>query len=53
MKKLLTIDIAEQWYLCQANFIFPSLVLLSNPIYFLTAIQLFTILGAIIAFKKK
>ena len=43
----------EQWYLCQANFLLPSLVLLSSPIFFLVVVQLYSFLGVIIAFKKK
>jgi len=39
--------------MCQANFILPALVLFSNPLLFLVVIQLFTIFGLIIAFKKK
>ena len=42
----------EQWYLCQANFLLPCLVLLTTPIIFLIAIQLYTLLGVIISYKK-
>ena len=50
---MLTGDIAEQWHLCQANFVLPCFVLLSNPIYFLVVVCLYTFLGIVIAFKKK
>lgn len=53
MSNLLTFEIVEQWYLCQANFLYPSLALLASPVYFLVVIQLFTILGAYICFRKR
>ena len=43
----------ESWYLCQANFIYPCLALLSTPVIFLVLIFLFSGLGVGIAFKKK
>ena len=51
--QLFSYDLVEQWYLSQANFLYPSLILLQNPIYFLVTIELFTLLGLVIAFKKK
>lgn len=53
LSDLITFDILEHWYLCQANFILPSLVLIANPIFFLVIVQLYTLLGVVIAFKKK
>ena len=50
---LFTYEIAEQWYLCQANFLLPCLVLLPMPLIFLIVIQGYTLLGVFIAFKKK
>lgn len=52
-RDLITFEILEHWYLCQANFIFPCLVLIANPIFFLVIIQLYTFLGVLIAFNKK
>ena len=43
----------ESWYLCQANFIYPCLALLSTPVIFLVLIFLFSGLGVGIAYKKK
>ena len=50
--KLISFEIVEQWHICQANFIYPCLVLLSSPKIFLIVVQLYTILGVIIAFKR-
>ena len=49
----MTFEILEQWYFCQANFCIPFLVLISNPLPFLVVIQLYMLLGVLIAFKKK
>ena len=51
--KLFSFDLVEQWHLSQANFLYPSLVLLVNPVYFLVVIQGFTLLGIVVAFNKK
>ena len=51
--RLINFEIVEQWHLCQANFIYPCLVLFSNPAIFLVVILFFTILGVVIAFKKR
>jgi hypothetical protein len=50
---LLTGDLMEQWYLCQANFILPLLVLLPNPAIFLVVVLLYNTFGIVIAFRKK
>jgi hypothetical protein len=50
---LVTVDILEQWYLCQANFLLPCLVLFPSPVIFLTVVQLYTLLGVVIGFKKR
>jgi hypothetical protein len=52
-KRFFTFEIAEQWHICQANFIYPLLVLLPDPAYFMVAIAIFSGLGVFICFKKK
>jgi len=53
LSTLITAKVIEQWYLCQANFLLPGLVLLTNPTIFLVIVQIYTLLGVIISFKKK
>lgn len=53
MSMLMTGDILEQWYNCQANFIYPSLALLFSPLPFLIVIFFYTLLGVAIAFRKR
>jgi hypothetical protein len=49
---LLTFDILEQWHVCQANFIYPALIILDDPVFFLVPILVFSALGVAINFKK-
>jgi hypothetical protein len=53
MKKLISGDLLEQWYQCQANFIYPLLVLLTDPVPFLVVILFFSALGIVVASRKR
>ena len=53
LRDLITFEIIEQWYLCQANFLLPTLVLLANPGFFMVIVLFYTFLGVVIAYKKK
>ena len=50
---LITVEIVEQWYNCQVNFLVPSMVLINSPIVFLVVIFLYSGLGVGIAIRKR
>jgi hypothetical protein len=52
LRKLLTAEVGEQWYLSQANFVYPCLVLLPSPAIFLIAILLYSALGVALAWNR-
>ena len=46
-------EILEQWYFCETNFLLPCFIFISNPAFFLIVIFFFSLLGIIISFRKK
>lgn len=42
----------EESHMCQTNIIFPLLILLNNPVYFLVAIGMHDIFGVLVAAKR-
>ena len=53
LSDLVTLDIVDQWYNCQINFVIPSLVLIDWPVVFLIPIFFFTLFGVYIGYKKR
>jgi hypothetical protein len=52
-KELVSGNLLEQWYQCQANFVYPLLVLLTDPVPFLVVILFFSALGIMAASRKR
>ena len=50
---LLNIQLVEQLFLLQANIVYPLLILLDSPIFFLVIIGVHNVEGVIIAFQSK
>ena len=49
---MVTADVVFEWLTCMANFLYPFLVLLEEPLYFMVGIQLFTLLNVAVAKRQ-
>ena len=45
-------DVLGEWFVCFANYIYPFLVLLEQPMYFLVGITIFTTVNLYFAYKQ-
>ena len=48
----MTLSVLTQWFACLANSLYPLLVLIEKPIYFLVLVGIFTLLNALIYFRS-
>ena len=49
---MVTAEVVYEWLVCMANFLYPFLVLLEEPLYFMVSISIFTISNIVVAKKQ-
>ena len=49
---MVTADVVYEWLICLANFLYPFLVLLEEPLYFMVSISLFSVLNIAVAKRQ-